>query len=67
MMFMRMEPGLYVCSSCKTAMNAYLNGAVNIRRSIMQSPPTGQISTGWLAQTGVFPLDYESKTFNRRK
>ncbi len=38
-------------------MNADVNGAVNIRRKITQSPPTGDMSNGWLAQPGVFLFD----------
>lgn len=37
----RIERGLYVCSSCDTAINADVNGAVNIRRKITQSPQLG--------------------------
>ena len=32
----RVERGLYVCSSCKTTMNADVNGAVNIWQKITQ-------------------------------
>jgi putative transposase len=42
-------------------MNADVNGAVNIRRKITQSPPTGDMSNGWLAQPGVFLFDRESE------
>lgn len=38
----RVERGLYVCESCETVMNADVNGAVNVRRKITQSPPTGR-------------------------
>ncbi len=60
------ECGLYVCSSCETT-NADVNGAVNIRRKITQSPPTGDMSNGWLAQLGVFLFDRESGSFNTRE
>ena len=63
----RVERGLYVCSSCETTMNADVNGAVNIRRKITQSPPTGDMSNGWLAQPGVFLFDRESGRFTPRE
>ena len=63
----RVERGLYACSSCEMTMNADLNGAVNIRRKITQSPPTGDMSNGWLAQPGVFLFDRESGSFNTRE
>ena len=59
------ERGLGVCLSCKTAVNADVNGAVNIRRKITQSPPTRDMSNGWLAQSGVFLFDRESESFKR--
>ncbi|MCD2200704.1 transposase [Halobacterium sp. KA-4] len=63
----RVERGLYVCSSCETTMNADVNGAVNIRRKITQSPPLGDMSNGWLAQPGVFLFDRESGRFTPRE
>jgi putative transposase len=63
----RVERGLYVCSSCETTMNADVNGAVNIRRKITQSPPTGDMSNGWLAQPGVYLFDRESGRFTPRE
>jgi putative transposase len=63
----RVERGLYVCESCETTMNADVNGAVNIRRKITQSPPTGDMSNGWLAQPGVFLFDRESGRFAPRE
>lgn len=63
----RVERGLYVCESCETTMNADVNGAVNIRREITQSPPTGDMSNGCLAQPGVFLFDRESGTFQTRE
>ncbi|MFD1689005.1 RNA-guided endonuclease TnpB family protein, partial [Halolamina salifodinae] len=48
-------------------MNADVNGAVNIRRKITQSPPTGDMSNGWLAQPGVFLFDRESGSFTTRE
>jgi putative transposase len=63
----RVERGLYVCESCETTMNADVNGAVNIRRKITQSPPTGDMSNGWLAQPGVFLFDRESGRFTPRE
>ena len=63
----RVERGLYVCSSCETAMNAEVNGAVNIRRKITQSLPTGDMSNGCLAQPGVFLFDRESGSFKKRQ
>jgi putative transposase len=53
----RVERGLYVCSSCDTVMNADVNGAVNIRRKITQSPPSEDMSNGCLAQPGVYLFD----------
>ena len=63
----RVERGLYVRSSCETIMNADVNGAVNIRRKITQSPPTGDMSNGWLAQPGVFLFDRGSGRFSPRE
>jgi putative transposase len=63
----RVERGLYICSSCETTMNADVNGAVNIRRKITQSPPTGHMSNGCLAQPGVFLFDRESGSFKTRE
>ena len=63
----RVERGLYVCESCETTMNADVNGAVNIRRKITQSPPTGDMSNGWLAQPEVFLFDRESGSFQTRE
>ena len=63
----RVERGLYVCESCETTMNADVNGAVNIRRKITQSPPTGDMSNGCLAQPGVFLFDRESGSFKTRE
>ncbi len=63
----RVERGLYDCESCETTMNADVNGAVNIRRRITQSPPTGDMSNGWLAQPGVFLFDRESGWFTPRE
>ena len=57
----RVERGLYVCSSCEATMNADVNGAVNLRQKITQSPPTGDMSNGWLAQPEVFLFDRESE------
>jgi hypothetical protein len=55
----RVERGLYVCESYETTMNADVNSAVHIRRKITQTPPTGDMSNGWLAQPGVFLFDRE--------
>ncbi|WP_123533147.1 RNA-guided endonuclease InsQ/TnpB family protein [Halosimplex salinum] len=63
----RLERGLYVCSSCETTMNADVNGAVNIRRKITQSPPTGDMSNGCLAQPGVYLFDRETGRFTPRE
>jgi len=63
----RVERGLYVCSSCGVTMNADVNGAVNIRRKITQSPPTGDMSNGRLARPGVFLFDRESGRFTPRE
>ena len=53
----RVERGLYVCTSCDSVMNADVNGAVNIRRKITQSPPSEDVSNGCLAQPGVYLFD----------
>jgi putative transposase len=63
----RVKRGLYVCDLCRTTMNADVNGAVNIRRKITQSPPTGDMSNGCLAQPGVFLFDRESGLFHMRE
>uniref|UniRef100_UPI0020A29F52 RNA-guided endonuclease InsQ/TnpB family protein n=1 Tax=Halohasta salina TaxID=2961621 RepID=UPI0020A29F52 len=60
----RVERGLYVCESCETTMNADVNGAVNIRRKITQSLPTGDMSNGWLAQPGVYLFDTTTGAFH---
>jgi hypothetical protein len=52
---------------CETMMNADVNGAVNLRRKITQTPPTRDMSTGWLAQPGVFLFDRESGRFTPRE
>ncbi len=59
----RVERGLYVCKKCDAAFNADVNGAENIRLDINQSnsESSGQLSgdrsTGWLAQPGVYLHD----------
>jgi putative transposase len=63
----RVERGLYVCSSCETTMNADVNGAVNIRQKLTQSPSTGDMSNGCLAQPVVFLFDRESGRFTPRE
>lgn len=63
----RVERGLYVYESCKTTMNADVNGAVNIRQKITQSPLTGDMSNSWLAQLGVILFDCESGRFTPRE
>ncbi len=60
----RVERGLYVCSSCETVMNADVNGAVNIRRKITQSPPTEDMSNGHLARPGVYLFDTTAGEFH---
>ncbi|MFT4958679.1 MAG: putative transposase [Halobacteriales archaeon] len=60
----RVEHGLYVCESCETTMNADVNGAVNIRRKITQTPPTGDMSNGCLAQPGVYLFDTTTGAFH---
>ncbi|RXK50104.1 RNA-guided endonuclease InsQ/TnpB family protein [Halorientalis pallida] len=60
----RVERGLYVCDSCDTAMNADVNGAVNIRRKITQTPPNGDMSNGCLAQPGVYLFDATTGVFH---
>jgi len=62
----RIERGLYVCKECDAAFNADVNGAENIRLNINQSnsESSGQLSgdrsTGWLAQPGVYLYDLSS-------
>jgi len=63
----RVERGLYACQSCETVMNADINGAVNIRSKITQSPPVEDMSNGWLAQPGVFLFDRECGQFTQRE
>ncbi|WP_101297141.1 RNA-guided endonuclease InsQ/TnpB family protein [Halegenticoccus soli] len=59
----RVERGLYVCDDCDAAFNADVNGAENIRLDLNQSnsESSGQLSgdrsTGWLAQPGVYLHD----------
>ena len=58
----RVERGLYVCKDCDAAFNADVNGAENIRLDINDSisnseSPSGDRSTGWLAQPGVYLYD----------
>jgi putative transposase len=57
----RVERGLYVCETCDAAFNADVNGAENIRRNINtesnSESPSGDRSTGWLAQPGVYLHD----------
>jgi len=60
----RIERGLYVCESCGMTMNADVNGAVNIRRKITQTPPTGDMSNGCLAQPGVYLFDTTTGAFH---
>jgi putative transposase len=60
----RVERGLYVCDLCETPMNADVNGAVNIRRKITQTPPTGDMSNGCLAQPGVSLFDTTTGAFH---
>jgi putative transposase len=60
----RVERGLYVCETCDAAFNADANGAENIRLDLngeSNSESSGQLSgdrsTGWLAQPGVYLYD----------
>ncbi|PGF14142.1 transposase [Natrinema sp. CBA1119] len=59
----RVERGLYVCDEHDDAFNADVNGAENIRLDINESnsESSGQLSgdrsTGWLAQPGVYLHD----------
>jgi putative transposase len=65
----RVERGLYVCESCDAAFNADVNGAENIRLDINASnseSPSGDRSTGWLAQPGVYLYDL-SRGFQPRE
>jgi len=59
----RVERGLYVCESCGVTMNEDVNGAVNIRRKITQSPPTGDMSNGRLARPAVHMFNQTSVRF----
>ena len=60
----RVKRGLYICEDCDAAFNADVNGAENIRLNIndeSNSESSGQLSgdrsTGWLAQPGVYLYD----------
>ena len=59
----RVERGLYVCEECDAAFNADVNGAENIRIDMNESnfessgQLSGDMSTGWLAQPGVYLYD----------
>jgi putative transposase len=59
----RVERGLYVCDDCDAAFNADVNGAENIRLDINDDTesnsesPSGDRSTGWLAQPAVYLYD----------
>jgi putative transposase len=59
----RVERGLYVCDDCDAAFNADVNGAENIRLDINDDTesnsesPSGDRSTGWLAQPSVYLYD----------
>ncbi len=59
----RVQRGLYVCEVCDAAFNADVNGAENIRLDVNQSNSessgrlSGDRSTGWLAQPGVYLYD----------
>jgi putative transposase len=59
----RVERGLYVCKSCGATMNADVNGAVNIRRKITQSPPTEDMSNGRLARPVAYLFNQTSGRF----
>jgi len=59
----RVERGLYVCESCGVTMNADVNGAVNIRRKITQSPPTEDMGNGRLARPVAYLFDQTSGRF----
>jgi transposase, IS605 OrfB family, central region len=59
----RVERGLYVCESCGATMNADVNGAVNIRRKITQSPPTEDMSNGRLARPVAYLFNQTSGRF----
>jgi putative transposase len=45
-------------------MNADVNGAVDIRRNITRTPPTGDVSSGCLAQPGVYLFDTTTGAFH---
>ena len=45
-------------------MNADVNGAVNIRRKITQSPSTGDMSNGRLARPEVYLFDITTGGFH---
>lgn len=45
-------------------MNADVNGAVNIRRKITQTLPTGDMSNGCLARPGVYLFDTTTGAFH---
>ena len=62
----RVERGTYVCDSCGAAMNADVNGAVNIRRQITRSPPLEDTSNGRLARPGTYLFDQTSGQFAPR-
>ncbi|EMA51090.1 RNA-guided endonuclease InsQ/TnpB family protein [Halococcus thailandensis] len=49
----RVERGLYRCEVCGMTANADVNGAENIRRRSNSESPSGDRSTGWLAQPVV--------------
>jgi putative transposase len=48
-------------------MNADVNGAVNIRRKITQSPPTGDMSNGRLARPVAYLFNQTSGSFYPRE
>ena len=59
----RVERGLYVCESCGATMNADVNGAVNIRRKITQSPLTEGMSNGRLTRPVAYLFNQTSGRF----